>query len=551
MTGGLASWTFALGRARPRGLLVGLLVLGLLGWPAGGGAHPLGNFSISQYTALRIGPDAVELRYLIDMAEIPTFQEIQETGIFPEPGHPSLDGWLPRTVERLKDGLSLEVDGRRLPLTTQAREVIFPPGAGGLPTLKLGAVFRAALPPGGTRRELRFRDGNFPDRAGWKEVIAVARPGAGIEHSSVPGADRSRELADYPTDLLDSPPQDREARVLFTGPAPPPVASARPRPPAAVPAGPPAPAGRPPAERARDEPAPPREAGATPEAVRLQPNRQGTPRSAFTDLLTAKELGPGVVAVALALAAALGAFHALEPGHGKTVVAAYLIGARGTAWHAVLLGLVVTASHTAGVYALGVLTLYGSRYVVPERVYPWLGAVSGLAIAVLGLTLLVRRYAEGVHGHGHDHGHAHVHPHGHGPDAPHAHDHSHEGEPDHHHHAGTPGARVSVGSLVTLGTTGGMVPCPGALVVLLSAVSLNRVGFGLLLIVAFSVGLAAVLIAIGMLMVYARRFMGRFHADGPLVQRWLPLASSAVITVIGLVLAIQALVAGGVLQVRL
>jgi ABC-type nickel/cobalt efflux system permease component RcnA len=531
--------------ARARALLLGLLGLAVLGAPARGGAHPLGNFSISQYTALRIGPDAVELRYLIDMAEIPTFQEIQESGIFPEPGHPSLDGWLPRTVERLKDGLVLEVDGRRLPLGTRAREVIFPPGAGGLPTLKLGAVFRAGLPPGGIRRELRYRDGNFPDRAGWKEIIAVARPGVGIEHSSVPGADRSRELADYPTDLLDSPPQDREARVLFTGAAPPPVASARPRPPAPAPAGPPAPAGRAPVEAAGDEPAPPREAG-PPEGVRLQPNRQETPRSAFTSLVTAEELGPGVVAVALALAAALGAFHALEPGHGKTVVAAYLIGARGTAWHAVVLGLIVTASHTAGVYALGVLTLYGSRYVVPERVYPWLGAVSGLAIAVLGLTLLVRRYAEGVHGHAH--GHPHVHPHtaGHGQGH-----HHHHHEHDHPHPAATPEAGVSTASLVTLGTTGGIVPCPGALVVLLSAVSLNRVGFGLLLIVAFSVGLAAVLIAIGMLMVYARRFMARFHADGPLVQRWLPLASSAVITVIGLVLAIQALVAGGVLQVRL
>jgi len=110
---------------------------------------------------------------------------------------------------------------------------------------------------------------------------------------------------------------------------------------------------------------------------------------------------------------------------------------------------------------------------------------------------------------------------------------------------------VSLRALVALGITGGIVPCPAALVVLLSAVALSRVGFGLFLIASFSLGLAAVLIALGMLMVYAGKLMARFHADGPLITRWLPLTSSAVMTILGLAIAFQALLSGGILHVRL
>jgi nickel/cobalt exporter len=248
---------------------------------------------------------------------------------------------------------------------------------------------------------------------------------------------------------------------------------------------------------------------------------------------------------ALAVSAALGGFHALEPGHGKTVVAAYLVGSRGTAWHAVLLGLIVTASHTAGVYLLGAVTLYASRYVVPERLYPWLGAASGLLVVAMGVTLFLRRYAQlaadRLHAHAHEHGQSHP---------QHGHSHSHHHDHGHHHHHPEPGGAVGLPGLVALGVSGGIVPCPAALVVLLSALSLNRVAFGLLLIVAFSVGLAAVLIAIGIVMVYAGRVMARFQGDGPLIRHWLPLASSLVITVLGAGITIQALMAAGIVQVR-
>jgi ABC-type nickel/cobalt efflux system permease component RcnA len=488
------------------------MVVGCLVLPARLAAHPLGNFSISHYSALHIARDVINIRYVIDMAEIPTFQELQDTHIVPQDGHPSLPAYVAWRVETLRDGLVLEVNGRRLPLQTGASEVLFPPGAGGLPTLKLGVIYHAWLDESvGLRvNDLRYRDGNFPARSGWKEIVATTDASVSLLSSSVPEQDRSRQLADYPTDLLNSPPQDLEARVMFAG-----AAGARVE--AQV--------------QGRD-------------AARLQVNQQATPRSAFTELMTAPQLSVSIVIVAAVVAVGLGAFHALEPGHGKTMVAAYLVGSRGTAWHALMLGLIVTGAHTAGVYLLGAMTLLASRYVVPERLYPWLGVLSGAIIVALGVSLFLRRYAGASgHRHPHDHHHAHDHhhhSHGHAHQYEHAHPHPHTSQPHTH-----PTTTVSLRDLLLLGVTGGIVPCPAALVVLLSAMSLGRVGFGLLLIVAFSVGLAAVLVAIGILMVYAQRLMSRFHGDGTLVTRWLPLTSAAMITVFGIVIAAQALVSVG------
>ena len=520
----------------------------------------MGNFSISHYAAIRVLATAIEVQYVLDLAEIPTFQEIQDSGIVPEAGHASVGPYLARKAETLGAGLLLELNGRRLTLERGAREILFTPGAGDLPTMKLGIVYRAALDARAVQPQnhLVYRDGNYPERAGWKEVIAGTGPRVAVLEASVPERDRSRALADYPADLLNSPPQDLQAAVIFTVAPLPPIRTA---------AGPSAP---PPATRASQAlvsvtlppPAAPASAAAaaaetTPSSeppLRLEPNRGATPRDAFTALIATPEISASILVFAAVLAAALGAFHALEPGHGKTVVAAYLVGSRGTARHALILGLIVTASHTAGVYLLGGVTLYASRYIVPERLYPWLGAVSGLIIAGLGFALFLRRYAgrdehHGHEHHGHDDAHDHVHHHhhhGHGHGDAHEHGHGH----GHHHHLPA-GQTVSLRELFALGITGGIVPCPAALVVLLSAVALRRVGFGLFLIAAFSVGLAAVLIAIGLLMVYARRLMARFQGEGRVVTRWLPLTSSAVMTVLGLAIAGQALMAAGILQLRL
>jgi ABC-type nickel/cobalt efflux system permease component RcnA len=488
-----------------------LAAIGLLAMPDLGSAHPLGNFSISHYTAIDVEPDAVELHYIIDMAEIPTFQELQDAKIAPQANDPGLSAYLSQRVEALGAGLILELNGRRLALDIATSAVIFPPGAGGLPTLKLRARFRARLHgESAAVHELRYRDTNFLGRAGWKEIIVTGGQGIMLMSSSVPGQDRSHELADYPTDLLNSPPQDLEARVVF---------------------------GRWGGDMVSGEVSP------RMEPVRLEANRQPSPRNAFTALVTTEHLGFGIVLVAMAVSVGLGAFHALEPGHGKTVVAAYLVGSRGTAWHAMILGLIVTMTHTVGVYILGAITLFASRYVVPERLYPWLGAISGLIIAALGLSLFLKRYAGPGQAHTHQHGSAHDHTHS--PDEAHHHTYG-----QHSHHAHIPPA-ISWRALLALGMTGGIVPCPAALVVLLSALSMRRVGFGLLLIVAFSIGLAAVLIAIGILMVYARRLMTRFQGEGVLVSRWLPLTSAAVMTIFGVAIAVQALVSAGIVQIRL
>ena len=130
-------------------------------------AHPLGNFSVNHWSGVRVEREAIALRYVIDLAEIPTFQEVQDHGITPEAGHPSLAPYLTRRARALAEGLALELDGRRLPLEPTAREVSFPPGAGGLPTMRIGIDYRAPLDGAGQR--LHYRDGNYPGRAGWKD----------------------------------------------------------------------------------------------------------------------------------------------------------------------------------------------------------------------------------------------------------------------------------------------------------------------------------------------------------------------------------------------
>ena len=484
--------------------LVVLSALALLLAPPSGWAHPMGNFSVSHYSSLRIGEETIELRHILDMAEIPTFQEIQETGIVPEVGHPTLSAYLTRKAEVVKEGLRVHLDGRPLELRLLSPEVIFPPGAGGLPTMKVAFLYRAVGEAGGADgvHELTFRDDNLRDRAGWKEIVAVHGARVVFTQSSVPEEDRSEELSNYPTDLSSSPPQVLEARVLFRRMAVPGLAAR---------------------ETSAGEKSTPRPAVVSSMTTGvLKPNHTPTPRSGLTEMVGTSEMGPTIILLAAFIAMGLGALHALEPGHGKTVVAAYLVGSRGTARHALILGLAVTLVHTAGVYVLGGVTLYASRYVVPERLYPLFAVVSGLMIAGLGMALFRQRYSGAVHPHFHGHDHAHL--------AGHTHD-----------HIDADTSPVSFRHLIALGVSGGIVPCPAALVVLLSAFSMRRTGFGLFLIVAFSVGLAAVLIVIGLLIVRARHLIARFEGDGIVMRRWLPLASAALVTLLGLSIALQAL----------
>jgi ABC-type nickel/cobalt efflux system permease component RcnA len=507
-----------------------LLVVSLLLGPRGF-AHPMGNFSVNHYSKISLESDGIRISYIIDLAEIPTYQELQQGNVTADVADPAVTRFIGQRGVELGRGLSLLVDGKRLPLRLMSSQVIFPPGAGGLPTMKMGFVYSAAYPPDHKAGSLQYADDNFPGHAGWKEIVAVANPAANFISSSVPQADRSAGLTNYPTDLLNSPPQQLSATIQFHYPMALATSHKSSVKAVAVLARKPSPS-----HAKHDVATVPVAATstATPAPLHLQANHQATPRSAFTELITSRSVGLWFLITAAFIAFGLGALHALEPGHGKTIVAAYLVGSRGTARHALLLGLIVTVSHTAGVFALGAVTLYASRYIVPEQLYPWLGVFSGLTIAGLGGYMFLRRWS----GLDLDHSHTVGQLHGHWFSS------SKQSvvspQPD------EPAKPISLYQLFALGITGGIIPCPAALVVLLSAFALHRIGLGFFLIIAFSLGLAAVLIGFGMLMVYGRRFLGRLLVNGPLTTRWLPVASAAFMTVLGAGIAVRALFTTGI-----
>jgi nickel/cobalt transporter (NicO) family protein len=479
--------------------------------PAAADAHPLGNFTVNRYSLIEPGRDAVAVTYVLDMAEIPTFQAL---GGRPTPA--AAKRYVRAHASGWARALELDVDGRRVALTLAPGGVRaeLGRGQGGLATLRATLALRATVGPGAHRA--RYADRAFGDRVGWREI--VVRPGDGVvvERSTAATRDVSRMLRRYPSGLLDSPLDVRSAELAWragTG------------------------------------------ASATVRAAAAGGTDAGTWGSGFTSLIERDRLTPGFVLLAIAVAMLWGALHALTPGHGKSIVAAYLVGSRGTSRHAVFLGATVTITHTAGVIALGLVTLYLSGYVVPETLFPWLSLVSAGIVLALGTAILAGRLrrlraAPGGHGH-HHHDHAGAHAHGH------AHHHDGDGAHDHHHHdhdhdhghghshvpPGADGSRVTVRSLLALGISGGIVPCPSALVVMLGAIALHRVAFGLVLVVAFSLGLAGTLTAIGLAVVHARSRLERLPV-GPRAARLaaaIPAASAAVILVLGVLLTARAL----------
>jgi ABC-type nickel/cobalt efflux system permease component RcnA len=449
-----------------------LAYLGAVVFASAAAAHPLGNFTVNRYAAVHVSGQDVYVHYVLDLAEIPTVQ----------------DGARVRALgfaAQLARGLELQVDGRRAALRPLDRRVERRPGAGGLETLRFEAVFAADR----TGARLALRDRNFASRLGWREVVVVADGGARLLRSSAPAESVSRALTAYPSDRLRSPLDVSAATASF---------------------------------RAGDGPGRAPELGSAPAAADHP--------SGF-EALVEGDLSAGFVALSLVLALFWGAAHALGPGHGKAIVAGYLVGTRGRPRDAVVLGVVVTVTHTIGVFALGLVTLALSELFLPEQLYPWLNLVAGLLVVAVGVGVLRSRLRGWLHARAHAHGR----PHGHD----HAHDHHDHGHGHaHHHHHPEPGSRLR--GLIGVGASAGIVPCPTALVVLLAAISLQRVGYGLLLIVAFSVGLAATVTGIGLLAVAARRAFARLSFDGPLV-RLLPAASALVVLGLGLVMTARAI----------
>jgi nickel/cobalt transporter (NicO) family protein len=432
-----------------RRILVAFIALTALAAPSAASAHPLGNFTVNRFAAVELSGRDVFVHYVLDLAEIPTVQE-------------GVRVRAPRFDAEVAGRLDLELDGGRAELVPVEHKISERPGAGGLPTLRFEAVYRVADP--GASSSLLFHDTNFDDRIGWREIVVRAADGARVVSSDVPAESASDELRAYPRDLLRSPLDVTSASaqlVLAAGPGTPPSFTGA--------------------------SAPPRSAGS------------------FESLVERENLGVGVILLSLLIAAFWGAAHALSPGHGKAIVAAYLVGSRGTPRHALLLGLTVTVTHTAGVFALGLVTLGLSELIVPEQLYPWLNLVSALFVVGVGASVLRARVGRRQ-----------------------AHHH-------HHHHRDR-----NLRDLLAVGISGGLLPCPTALVVLLAAISLHRVGYGLVLILAFSFGLAGAMTAVGLAAVSARRFLRKESFDGRIV-RALPATSAALILALGLAMTTRAL----------
>lgn len=247
----------------------------------------------------------------------------------------------------------------------------------------------------------------------------------------------------------------------------------------------------------------------------------------FTKTLIHQQLNPTLVITGFGIAFLFGAGHALSPGHGKTMVAAYLVGSKGTPQQAVLLGLVTTITHTLGVFILGIVALVASKYIVPATLYPILSLLSGLTVCGVGFWLLDRCLFDREHTHKHDHHHSH-------------HEHTHKHGHHHSHYHGS-SKSVTTRSLIALGIAGGIVPCPSALVLLLSAIALHQAAYGVALISAFSLGLASVLVAIGLVVVYAHQWIDRLPNSARFLQK-LSLVGAVVVIVTGATLTAMAVI---------
>jgi nickel/cobalt transporter (NicO) family protein len=466
-----------------RRLPIALLVL-VAAWSAltaSADAHPLGNFTTNQLTTVRIDDDRVTLATTLDLAEIPSYQlrerfDSDDDGTIGAAERGPLVAELEREIQ---SGLELRADGRVLELDpVAAPELSFPTGQADLRLTRL--ELRHAAPLETLPRRVALANEAFAERTGWRAIQVLRGEGADVL-SDVPASDPTRGLTAYPADLLTSPLDQRSASFEIT------AGSGEVS----------APDGLAPAD--------------------LSSDRGG---GGFAELLT-RDAGGWLVILLFAAAFGWGALHALSPGHGKAMVAAYLAGSRGRPRHAFALGATVTLTHTAAVFALGLVTLALSEYVVPEDLYPWLGVASGAMVVAIGIWVMRSRFRRwrGARA-GAEHGH-------------------------HHHHAPRDGdAPIRARELVGLGVSGGLVPCPSALVVLVAAISQHRVGFGLALIVAFSLGLAATVTAVGLATIWGQRLVRRIRPEralfGGRFSGAFPALSAGLIVLVGVLITYRA-----------
>ncbi len=477
-------------------------------------AHPLGNFTVNRYARIEVYKDRLQVHYIVDMAEIPTFRAMDsiDTDHDGAASGPELDAYANRLAETYRRAFTLKAGDQRLataPIETSAQLV---PGQGGLKVTRIVIVYDAPIPDivPGKNIQIGWEDNNLLNSQGWKEVVVRASDGAQVTSDPKLTIDQSNALLEYPTETLKSAPQVSRATFGWV-------------------------------EGTGSE---------APLRATLQVTTAGRGSNgvagAFEKLLQ-HDRSLGFILLSLLVAFAFGAQHAFGPGHGKTMVAAYLVGSKGTPKQAIVLGLTVTVTHTSTVYLLGIVTLVAAAYATPETLYLWTGLASGVMVVGFGAVLFTarlrglrhRRPSSGEHRHGRF-----------GPR------HSHEPRvtnqsEEHAHDEGHPlavaetNARVSWRSLLSLGVIGGLLPCPSAVVVMVAAISQGQVALGMLLIVAFSLGMAGVLTGIGVTLVLGRRIPASKRAlfSRPMASRVataMPIMSALVVMVAGLAITYQA-----------
>jgi ABC-type nickel/cobalt efflux system permease component RcnA len=478
-------------------------------------AHPLGNFTINHLSEISLNGNRAHVRYVLDMAEIPTYAVMRERDPSGKLNSAQLSFWAREQAAATVSQLTLSLDGAPLPLTLADATAKTRPGAGGLPTLYLVADYAAPLPKDARALAgmLAYHDATFAGRLGWRDVVVA------------PQTEPTRELTAYPSAMLGSPRETTDiAATLVPGHAP-----------------------RPSAATAESV------AATTPAVASAGLTRSNQ----LADMLVSGSRSPWFVVLTLLVAIGLGGLHALEPGHGKTLLAVSLVGARATFSQAAILAGALTVAHTAGVLALGFAIIMLKGTLVPENIYPWITLVSGLAVAIIGARAVQRQIQARlpiahVHEHGHDRAHQHAHPHEHHPhghdhahgDHGHVHDHSHDDEAHARSHAIPGNKPLKFGPTVLAAMSGGVAPCPAALVVLFAAISQNVLAYGLVAIVFFSIGLAGTLTGLGIGVVRGAAWLQNRPAFDRFV-RFAPLVSAIVISTIGAIMVGQGAVEGG------
>jgi ABC-type nickel/cobalt efflux system permease component RcnA len=525
-------------------------------------ASLLGNFTINQYCGVALTRDAIDVHYVVVFGQLPALSELHRAdtdgnGVTTQAER---DAHVATLVPTFANGLALRIDGVRVPLRATHWSSSLPSEQGGF-SLRIDVDFATPLPAATTPgvRTLRLDNENYPNRMGWHEIVVEPAPGVAAFATDAFSTSLTDGLKSAIAALPAGGPLDeRSVHLQFLdGPAPRDAELIKPRPADGTVVG--VSSTSPPAA---DSGAAGTGSAATAPRPGMNVMLGGTTwierqTRRLVDSISAPVLAPRVSLIVLLAAVVLGAVHALSPGHGKTIVGAYLIGSRGTPRHALFLGLTVTITHTIGVFVLGFATLYASRFIVPERLFPLLSLVSAALVLTMGLTLLAQRgraartllvehktprvfHAVEPRAFGAGHGvfanrGQFVMPFADGTW------HSHGGGPAHSHlPPGAAGERITWRSLLTLGISGGLVPCPSALVLLLAAVALNKTAFGMVLVLAFSIGLALTLSAVGLAFLYARNRFGAVRSGG----RWalmLPVISALFITGVGAVLCVGAL----------